>query len=142
MPDMTPEEIRAFVQSDPAHTGKLAFTVKDGSPRLVPVWFIVEGDDLVFNTGAKTLKGRAIARDSRVALCVDDERPPFTFVTVRGEARVSEDPGDVRRTATVIGGRYMGADHAEEYGRRNGVPGELVVRLSLAQARGVARLAD
>ena len=139
---MTPEEIRAFVAADPAHTGKLAFTAKDGSPRVVPIWFIVEGDDLVFNTGASTLKGRAIARDPRIALCVDDERPPFAYVTVRGEARVSEELADVRRTAGEIGGRYMGADRAEEYGARNGVPGELVVRLSLAGARGEAGIAD
>lgn len=138
---MTPEELRAFLASDPAHTGKLSFLAKDGSPRVVPIWFIVEGDDLVFNTGATTLKGRAIARDPRIALCVDDERPPFSFVTVRGEARVSEDPADVRRTAAEVG-RYIGADRAEEYGRRNGVPGELVVRLSFAGARGVKNVAD
>jgi PPOX class probable F420-dependent enzyme len=142
MPKMTPEQIRAFVAADPAHTGKLAFTAKDGSPRVVPIWFIVEGGDLVFNTGSATLKGRAIARDPRIALCVDDERPPFSYVTVRGEARISEDPEDRRRTAAEIGGRYMGPDRAEEYGERNGVPGELVVRLSLAGAHGVMDIAD
>ena len=40
-----------------------------------------------------------------------------------------KDPDELLRTATAIGGRYMGADRAEEFGRRNGVPGELVVRI-------------
>ena len=68
-------------------------------------------------------------RDPRLVLCVDDERPPYAFVQVQGVATVDEDPGALLRTATAIGGRYMGADRAEEFGRRNGVPGELVVRL-------------
>ncbi len=142
MPEMSPAEIRSFLVADPPHTGKVAFTAKDGSPRVVPIWFVVEEKDLVFNTGADTLKGRAFARDPRVALCVDDERPPFSFVTVRGEVTLSEDPEEVWRTAAAIGGRYMGADRAQEYGERNGVPGELVVRLPLAGARGVSDLAD
>jgi hypothetical protein len=60
---------------------------------------------------------------------VDLERPPYAFVQVQAEAELSEDPEELVRTATAIGARYMGADRAEEFGRRNGVPGELVVRL-------------
>ena len=44
-------------------------------------------------------------------------------------AETSEDPAELLRTATALGGRYMGADRAEEYGRRNGAPGELLVRV-------------
>ena len=42
---------------------------------------------------------------------------------------ISEDPEDLLDIATRTGARYMGDDRAEEFGRRNGVPGELVVRL-------------
>ena len=42
---------------------------------------------------------------------------------------LSEELGDVRKWAAIIGGRYMGADRAEEFGARNGVEGELVIRL-------------
>jgi PPOX class probable F420-dependent enzyme len=110
-------------------TGKLAYVAADGRPLAAPVWFTVEGDELVFNTGKETAKGRAIARDPRVALVVDLEEAPFGFVQVQGEASVSEDPGELVRTATVIARRYMGPDKAEEFGRRNGAPGELVVRV-------------
>jgi PPOX class probable F420-dependent enzyme len=108
---------------------------------VAPVWIALDGDDVLFNTGAATAKGRAVRRDPRVALCVDDERPPFAFVIVHGTAAVVEDLDQVRHWAGVIGGRYMGADRAEEYGARNGVPGELLVRVTPTKVlaeRGVA----
>ena len=72
---------------------------------------------------------RELARDPRVTLCADLEEPPYAFVQVQGEAGLSEDPGELRRIATMIAARYMGPDRAEEFGTRNGVPGELIVRL-------------
>jgi PPOX class probable F420-dependent enzyme len=110
-------------------TGKLSWLSASGRPLVAPVWFIVDGDGLVFNTGQDTAKGRALARDPRVSLCVDLEEPPYAFVQVQGEAELSEEPAELLRTATAIAARYMGADHAEEFGKRNAVPGELVVRV-------------
>jgi PPOX class probable F420-dependent enzyme len=83
----------------------------------------------VFNTARETAKGRGLARDPRASLCVDLEEPPYAFVQVQGEAELSEDPAELVRTATPIAARYMGAGRPEEFGKRNGVPGELVVRL-------------
>jgi PPOX class probable F420-dependent enzyme len=120
--------IRSFL-TDGTRTGKLGFVAADGRPLVAPVWFILENDELLFNTGENTAKARAIARDPRLVLCVDLEEPPYAFVQVQGEATVSADPDDLLRTATAIGRRYMGADRAEEFGKRNGVPGELVVRV-------------
>ena len=126
-PELTPEVVE-FLQWG-TRTGKLAFVAADGRPLVAPVWFVVEGSELVFNTGAGTAKGRALRRDPRATLLVDDERPPFSYVQVQGTVTLSEDPAELVRTATVIAARYMGPDLAEQYGRRNGVPGELVVRL-------------
>jgi PPOX class probable F420-dependent enzyme len=127
MPKMTDAEWRDFVLTG-TRTGKLATVRADGRPHVAPIWFDLDGDDIVFTTGADTLKGKALRRDPRVSLCVDDERPPFSFVILNGEARLSEDLDDLLAWATKLGGRYMGADRAEEYGRRNAVPGELLVR--------------
>ncbi|MFH9086507.1 PPOX class F420-dependent oxidoreductase [Streptomyces sp. NPDC017673] len=127
---MTDEEWRAFVL-DGTRTGKLSTVRADGSPHVAPVWFLLDGDELVFNTGKNTAKGRNLARDGRVALCVDDDRPPFHFVVLNGRARLSEDLTEVRLWATRIAARYMGEDRAEEYGARNGVPGELLVRVTI-----------
>lgn len=124
---LTPEVVD-FLTSG-TRTGTLGYVAKDGRPLAAPIWFLVEGGELVFNTGVDTAKARAIARDPRVVLTADLPEPPFAFVQVQGEARTSTDPQEVFRIATDLGGRYMGSDHAEEYGRRNGVPGELVVRI-------------
>jgi len=122
------EAVRTFL-SEGTRTGKLAWVAADGRPLVAPIWFVVEGDDLLFNTGADTAKGRSIARDPRLTLTVDLEEPPYGFVQVQGVAEVVEDLAEVRRIATLAGGRYMGAERAEEFGARNGVPGELGVRL-------------
>jgi hypothetical protein len=68
---------------------------------------------------------------------VDLEEPPYAFVQVQGEAELSEDPAELLRTATAIGARYMGHDRAAEYGQRNAVPGELLVRLRPAKVIAV-----
>jgi PPOX class probable F420-dependent enzyme len=137
---MTPEEIRAFLLEG-TRTAKLATTMRDGSPHVMPVWFVLDGDDIVFNTGKDTAKGRQLLRDPRVAIVVDDETPPFSFVHIRGTASISEDPDELVRSATEIAGRYMGADRAEEFGRRNGVPGELLVRVTPERVIAVMDLA-
>jgi PPOX class probable F420-dependent enzyme len=111
-------------------TGMLGYLASDGRPLVAPVWFVVDNGELVLNTGKDTAKGRALTRDPRVVLCVDDPHPPYSFVQVQGIATLSEDPAEVLDVATRAGGRYMGADRAEEFGRRNGVTGELVVRIA------------
>ncbi|MGI5192561.1 PPOX class F420-dependent oxidoreductase [Streptomyces sp. CA-288835] len=139
--NMTDEEWRAFV-SEGTRTGKLSTVRADGSPHVTPIWFVLDGDDLVFNTGKDSVKGRNLARDGRVALCVDDDRPPYAFVVLRGRARISEDLEEVRLWAGRIGARYMGEDRAEEFAARNGVPGELLVRVSIEKVLAQAAVSD
>ena len=140
---MTADEVRGFLTATPPHTGKLATTLSDGAPHVAPIWFDVdEGGDIVFMTGADTVKGRALARDPRAALCVDDESPPFAFVMVEGVVELSEDPEELRRWGTRIGGRYMGTEKAESLGERNAVPGELLVRLRPRNIVGIRDMAD
>ncbi|MFE2990811.1 PPOX class F420-dependent oxidoreductase [Streptomyces sp. NPDC059262] len=138
---MTDEEWRAFV-SEGTRTAKLSTVRPDGSPHIAPVWFVLDGEDLLFNTGKDTVKGRNLARDNRVALCVDDERPPFSFTVIEGRAELVEDLGQLRESATRIGARYMGEDRAQEFGERNGVPGELLVRVRIEKVVALAGLTD
>ena len=125
---MTSDERHAFLDHG-TRTGKLAVARASGAPHVVPVWFVRDGDDLVFTTGADTVKGKAIARDPRVALCVDDQQPPYSYVMVEGVAELSADLEEMLRWATRIGGRYMGERNAEAFGRRNAVPSERLVRV-------------
>jgi len=124
------DDVVAFLSAG-TRTAKLGYVAADGRPLVAPVWFVVEGGQLVFNTGSETAKGRALRRDPRVVLVVDDDRPPYSFVQVQGTASINPaDPDELLRTATRIAARYMGDDRAEEYGKRNGVPGELLVRVT------------
>ena len=141
MPPMNDDEIKEFLV-ERAHTAKVATTRRDGRPHVAPVWFVLDGADVLFTTGAETVKGKSLAREGRAALCVDDDEPPFSFAIVEGTVTLSEELDDLRHWATRIGARYMGDDRAEEYGRRNGVPGELLVRLTPTKMIGEHRVAD
>ncbi|MFE9465988.1 PPOX class F420-dependent oxidoreductase [Streptomyces virginiae] len=141
---MTQEEWRAFV-SRSTRTGKLSTVREDGSPHVAPIWFVLDGDSFVFNTGKDTVKGRNLARDGRVALCVDDDRPPFSYVVLQGRAEISgyaDDPDEMLTWATRIAARYMGEEAAEAFGRRNAVPTELLVRVPIDKVISVAGVSD
>jgi PPOX class probable F420-dependent enzyme len=139
---MNGEEVRAFLTTLPPHTGQLATVRADGRPHLAPVWYDVDGDGtLVFNTGASTVKGRNLQRDPRASLCVDDERPPFSFVVVEGLAELSDDLADVRAWAARIGGRYWDRARPGVRGAQRGA-GELVVRLRPRHVVSARDLAD
>lgn len=131
-----------FVSALPARTATLAVVRADGSPHVAPVWIDRDGDEIVFMTSADTVKGKAIRRDGRVSLCVDDDRPPFSFVTIAGTTTTSTDPDELLRWGTRIAGRYMGDDQAEAYGRRNAVPPEMVVRVTPTRVVAVVDVAD
>ena len=129
MREMTEAETKAFLLTG-TRTGKLAWVSQSGAPHVAPIWFTLDGDDIVFNTHEDSGKAKAMAREGRACLLVDLEEPPYAFVKIDGTISFEDDLDKVRSLATEIGGRYMGPDRAEEFGARNGVPGELVVRLT------------
>lgn len=138
---MTLDETRAFLREG-TRTAALATVRADGRPHVAPIWFTLDGDDLVFTTGENTVKGGNLQRDGRVALMVDDEEPPFAFVSIEGEVSLSDDLETMRHWATRIAARYMGEDQADVYGRRNAVPGELLVRVHPTKIVAVKGVAD
>lgn len=138
MARMTDSEWRAFLSAG-TRTGKLATTRSDGRPHVVPIWFVLDGDDVVFNTGADTVKGRNLRRTGWASICVDDERPPFSYVTVAGRVTLSTDLKAMLPFAVEIATRYMGPELGDQYGRRNAVEGELLVRV---RAEHVVALRD
>ena len=138
---MTSAEMWAFLTA-PVRPAVLSTVRADGGPHAAPVWYEPDGASIVFNTGSGTVKGRNMARDPRVTLCVQDDRAPFSFVVVEGTAQLSDDLDEVRSWAARIGGRYMGAHRAEEYAARNGVPGELLVRVTPTRLVGVRDVAE
>jgi PPOX class probable F420-dependent enzyme len=126
---MTNDETEAFLLEG-SRTGKLAWVSKDGSPHVAPIWFLLDGRDIIFMTGTDSGKARALTRTGRASMVVDLEEAPYAFVKIDGTVTVTENDPDLLEWATKIGGRYMGADRAEEFGKRNAVPEESLLRLT------------
>ncbi|WJR35593.1 PPOX class F420-dependent oxidoreductase [Mycobacteroides immunogenum] len=145
MHEMSRQEWWAFASAG-TRTGMLGLVRADGAPIVTPVWFVLHegpnGDELIFTTGTDTLKGKAIRRDPRISLAVDDQRPPFSYVQFTAEARLTNDYDEMLTWATKIGGRYMGAEQAEQFGRRNAVPEESLVRARITKVIARAGIAD
>jgi hypothetical protein len=127
---MTDEEAIEFLSTG-TRTGKLATVRANGRAHVTPIWFVVDGDDLVFNTWHTSAKAKHLAKDPRASLVVDLEEAPYAYVLVEGTVEISRDLDEIKRYATQIGARYMGEDRAEAFGARNGVEGELLVRLHM-----------
>jgi PPOX class probable F420-dependent enzyme len=122
-------------------TGRLATASPTGSPHVAPVWFLVDGDDLVFTTAHDTIKGRHLRANPRAALTADVDVFPYSFVVVRGPVAVEEHAADLLMWATRIAERYVPAGQAEAYGRRNAVPEEMLCRLHIDRIAGQADIA-
>jgi len=136
---MSEDEARAFL-AEGARTGKVATSTLVGDPHVAPLWFIVEGEDVVFITTATSVKGRHLRANPRAALAVDDDTFPYAFVIVRGPVTLEDAAPDLREWATRIAARYV-PERADEFGARNDAPGETLVRLRMARLLGQAELA-
>ena len=134
-------ECRNFLLSG-TRTGKLATVRTDGRPHVAPVWFELDGDTIIFTTWHATVKAANMRRDPRVCLCVDDDTPPFAYAQIEGTAQLTAESEALLYWATRIAGRYMGAALAETYGKRNGVAGELLVRLTPTKILFQQNIAD
>ena len=143
MRTMTTDEALAFLVAAP-RTAQVATVRSDGRPHISTVWIDLDEGTVVFTTWHTSVKAQNIRRDPRISLIVDDDRPPFSYVVVEGQASLIDepDPDILRGWATRIARRYMGDDLADAFGRRNGVPGELLVRVRPEKIIGQAAIAD
>jgi PPOX class probable F420-dependent enzyme len=145
MAQMTDEEAYDFLGAG-TRTGHLGTTRADGRAHVKPVWFVLdgtpEGFSVLFNTGETSVAGRNLARDPRVSLSVDDPHPPYAFVLVEGTAELITDPDLLRESATEIAARYVGPPRADEFGKRNGVPGELLVKVTRSKIVALRDMTD
>jgi PPOX class probable F420-dependent enzyme len=136
MTEMSKAEIGRFLMKG-TFTGKLATVKEDGSSHVVPIWFVLEKKksrdkigNIIFTTGSTSAKANNIQRDNRISICIDDQIPPFSFVTIFGTAKIYPyKQKEVLKWATEIAERYMGKSNAEAYGRRNSEEGLVLVRI-------------
>ena len=142
MSDISKDEIRSFLLQG-TFTGKLGTINKNRTPYVVPIWFTLDDEDnIIFNTGSKSIKSQNILRDNRVRLCVDDQVPLFSFVTIDGIGEIiSNKPIEIFKWAKIIAARYMDNDKADEYGKRNSSEGELLLKIKPTKVIGQKDLA-
>src|SRR6476659_3108954 len=95
---MTPEKTRAFL-SHGTRTAKVATSGPGGQPHVMPVWFALDGEELVFTTWGDSVKGRNLRRNPRAAIVVDEDIAPYAFVHMRGHVTLSEDLEELLRFA-------------------------------------------
>jgi PPOX class probable F420-dependent enzyme len=124
-----------------ARTGKLATASLDGKPHVAPVWFVPDGDDLVFTTGEGTVKGCNLRANPRAALTLDVSEYPYDFVVVRGEVSLERNAPDLLSWTTRIAERYVPARLAPSFGSRNAVDAELLCRLRIDRISGFTDIA-
>ena len=130
MTEMSKAEVARFLMQS-TFTGKLATVKKDGSPHVVPIWFVVEygkgrgkARNVILTTGDTSVKANNIQHDGRVSICIDDQKPPFSFVTIHGTAKIYPyKQKEVLEWATKIAERYVGKKNAKTYGEVNGGEG-------------------
>jgi len=146
MKPMSIEEVVAFMRSG-SRTGKLGVTRRDGQPHIAPIWFDFDDNtgELIFVMGRASLKARCIVRDPRICVCVDTMEMPFDFARIDGIASITtydDDQAELLRWATETCRRYVGDDRAAEFGQRNAVPDQYLVRVRPTNYVGAWGIAD
>jgi PPOX class probable F420-dependent enzyme len=93
---------------------RLAYIAIDGTPRVVPIWFHWNGSEFVMATPPKAPKLKALAKNPRVALTIDDNTFPHKVLMVRGTARLEPVDGIVPEYATAAE-RYFGPEQGRAW---------------------------
>ena len=117
MPKLTPDELDQFLE-EPGHLLRIGTTDADGYPSVLPIWFIRQGDDIVFTPRGPSVFLQDIRRDPRVGLSIDEDPLPYRKVTIRGTARIVHDVGEDdewRDLYRAIAKRYVPAEAADAY---------------------------
>ena len=108
MASLTPQ-VREFLEKK--HFGKLGTIMKDGSPHVTPIWYMLDKGRLIVNTTTTRVKYYNIRRDDRVCFLVDDGYP---YVVIFGRARIAGER-DGKKDIEALAIRYTG----EEKGKRS-----------------------
>ena len=103
---MTEQELASFWREP--NLAKIATINPDGTPHLVPIWYLHDGQDLVIVTRPTSRKVRNLRRDPRVTVCIDRPTPPYAGVVVQGVARLEEVAH--QDLAIPMSVRYLGLD--------------------------------
>jgi PPOX class probable F420-dependent enzyme len=93
---------------------RLAYVWSDGTPRVIPIWFHWNGREIVMATPPKAPKLKALARNPKVSLTIDDNTFPHKVLLIRGTARLEPLDGIVPEYATAAE-RYFGVEQGQAW---------------------------
>lgn len=117
MPALSAAEVAAFLD-EPGHLARIGTVAADGSPSVVPAWFVAE-DGLVYVTPReRSAWFTHLRRDPRICISIDEDRLPYRKVTIRGSAEIVHDVGQDdawRDRYRRIAERYVGPEGADRY---------------------------
>ena len=74
---------------------RLAYVWADGTPRVIPIWFHWNGHEIVMASPEKAPKLKALAKNPKVSLTIDDNVFPHKVLLIRGTARLEKVQGIV-----------------------------------------------
>ena len=126
------ERQRRFVEKP--RIGRLATVGPGGAPHIAPVWYRFEAGAFLVLTDKGSQKHINIERDARVQLCIDDERPPYHTVLVRGRAHIESTPGAAWRLALAV--HYLGEEGGRRYVAENAGGDGILLRISPQRIAG------
>jgi PPOX class probable F420-dependent enzyme len=106
MAALTEEQARLFKEPNLATVATIR---RDGSAQLTPVWIDWDGENVVFNTAEGRAKPRNIRRNPVVSVQVVDREDEYRWVSITGQAQISED-GAVEHIHE-LSRRYRGRDY-------------------------------
>jgi PPOX class probable F420-dependent enzyme len=110
-PAWRPDALRRFVAD--ARIALLAYVRADGRPGQAPVWYVERDGVVHLNVATGSPKHRALLREPRVCLTIQDERPPYRAVVFDAVAELADQP---ERSATDgIEERYLGRIGGDTY---------------------------
>lgn len=113
MTDMTEDEREAFLTD--LHVGILSIQRDDKGPLSLPIWYSYEDGDVLISMSDDSAKAALIERFGRATMTVQDETPPYRYVTVEGPISVGREQMDTAALAV----RYLGAEMGAWYARNN-----------------------
>jgi PPOX class probable F420-dependent enzyme len=102
-------EAEAFLEG--VHFAKIATVMRDGSPHVTPIWYMLDKGELIVNTTTDRVKFRNIRRDPRVSFLIDDGYP---YLLINGRARIATER-DPKKDIETLAVRYLG----EEKGKKD-----------------------
>lgn len=93
---------------------RLAYIGTDGAPRVVPIWFHWNGREMIMASPPKAPKLRALLKNPKVAVTIDDNQFPHRVLMLRGTVRLEDVDGVVPEYAQAAE-RYFGHEQGQAW---------------------------